>query len=109
MAAGAAGVTGRSSGWSSNRLSLVTDTGPLAWLSASDGCLSSWSSLICSSSVSDQAVARCWLILVASERLRRAYRSLVVADMRQYNDRAGWLLLAWPFMRSVLVTFYLRR
>ena len=75
-AAGAAGVTGRPSGWSS---------------------------------ISDQAVARCWLILLASERFRRAYRSLVVADMRQYNDRAGWLLLAWPFMRSVLVTVYLRR
>ena len=46
-------------------------------------------------SVSDQAVALCWLSLLASERLLWVYRSFVVADIRQYDDRAGWLLLAF--------------
>ena len=89
----AAGITGHSTVCPS----LESDTGPLTWLFVSDGHLSIGSSSIynCqSSSESDQAVALCWLSLLASERLLCAYHILVVADIRQCNDRVGWLLLA---------------
>ena len=93
MAAGAAGVTGRSVGCPS----LKSDTELLSWLSVSDGCQSVRPASICgclSSSESDQGVALCWLSLLASDRRLRAYLSFVVVDIRQCNDRAGWLLLA---------------
>ena len=72
---------------------------PSSWLSESDNCLSACppSSIggpSSSPSESDQGVALCWLILFAADRFLRAYLSLVVVDIRQYNDRAGWLLLA---------------
>ena len=79
---------------------LETDAGPpSSWLSESDNCLSACppSSIggpSSSPSESDQGVALCWLILFAADRFLRAYLSLVVVDIRQYNDRAGWLLLA---------------
>ena len=93
---GAAGVV---TAGSTGCPALETDGGPLSsWLSELNSCLS-----VCplssiggrsSSSESDQGVALCWLILLAADRFLRAYLFLVVVDIRQYNDRAGWLLLA---------------
>ena len=91
--AGAADVTGRSTGC----LSLKSNIGLLSWPSVSNGCQSVRSAFICdclSSSESDQGVALCWLTLLASDSLLRAYVSLAVIDIHQCNDRIGWLLLA---------------
>ena len=93
IAAGAAGITGRSVGCPS----LKSDTGLLSWLSVSVGCPTVRPASICgclSSSESDQGIALCWLSQLASDRRLRAYLSFVVIDTRQCNDKAGWLLLA---------------
>ena len=95
ITAGAAGVA---TGGSTGCPTLEANAGLLPWLSESDSCLS-----VCppssidgslSSSKSDQGVALCWLSLLAADRFLRAYLSLFVVDIRQYNDKAGWLLLA---------------
>ena len=95
-----AGGTGVVTAGSTGCPALETDAEPLSsWLSELDSCLSVCppSSIGgCSSSPpeSDQGVALCWLILLAADRFLRAYLSLVVVDICQYNDRADWLLLA---------------
>ena len=92
-ATGAAGVTGRSVGCPS----LKSDTDLLSWLSVSDSRPTVLPASICgclSLSESDQGVALCWLSLLASDSRLQAYLSFVVVDIRQCNDRTGWLLLA---------------
>ena len=94
ITAGAAGVA---TGGSTGCPTLEANAGLLPWLSESDSCLS-----VCPPSSidgrlpseSDQGVALCWLSLLAADSFLRASLSLVVVDIRQYNDRAGWLLLA---------------
>ena len=71
---------------------LKSDAGLLSWLSVV--CPSLIGGRLSSLSESDQGVALCWLNLLAANCFLQAYLFLVVVNIRQYNDRVGWLLLA---------------